>query len=61
MEERIFLANETGRQPEAGRNLGTSRSRQSKEHTMLRAENVNASCQSSDHCLNGHFYHTMKE
>jgi len=61
MEERIFLANETGRQPEAGRNLAISQSRQSKEHTMLRAENVIARCQSSDHCLNGHFYHTMKE
>jgi len=44
MEERIFLANETGKQPEAGRNLGISQSRQSKEHTMLKAENVNARC-----------------
>jgi hypothetical protein len=40
------LANETGRQLEAGRNLGTSRSRQSKEHTM-NAEGRKCECKLS--------------
>jgi len=34
------LANQTGRQPEEGRNLGILQSRQSKIHTVLRAKNV---------------------
>jgi hypothetical protein len=43
MEEHIILANEFGKQLEAGGNLGISKNGQSKEHTMLKVENVNAS------------------
>lgn len=48
MEQHISLANEYGRRPEIGRNLGISQSRQSKEHTMLKVEIVNASQQCSN-------------